>query len=113
MRRRALVVDDSDHLRRLLARVLDRFGFEAFAVADGVDALRVAQSVTELSLLVTDIDTPRMDGMELAHEVAKRFPGVAVLYLTGGPAVPPDPFLAKPFSLGDFEAAVGRLVGGP
>ena len=64
---RALVVDDSDAMRRNLIAALRRMGrFSIDEAQDGVDALKLlAQSTYDLVL--TDINMPRMDGLKLVN----------------------------------------------
>lgn len=61
----ALVVDDSLSVRKVLARALERDGWEVRQARDGVDALEVLQSYRP-NVVLMDIEMPRMDGFELA-----------------------------------------------
>jgi chemosensory pili system protein ChpA (sensor histidine kinase/response regulator) len=61
----ALVVDDSLSVRKVLARALERDGWEVRQARDGVNALEVLQSFRPQVVLM-DIEMPRMDGFELA-----------------------------------------------
>jgi chemosensory pili system protein ChpA (sensor histidine kinase/response regulator) len=60
----ALVVDDSLSVRKVLARTLERDGWEVRQARDGVEALEVLQSYHPHVVLM-DIEMPRMDGFEL------------------------------------------------
>jgi chemosensory pili system protein ChpA (sensor histidine kinase/response regulator) len=62
---RALVVDDSLSVRKVLARSLERDGWEVRQARDGVDALEVLQGY-QPNIVLMDIEMPRMDGFELA-----------------------------------------------
>jgi chemosensory pili system protein ChpA (sensor histidine kinase/response regulator) len=61
----ALVVDDSLSVRKVLARALERDGWQVRQARDGVEALEVLQSYRP-SVVLMDIEMPRMDGFELA-----------------------------------------------
>jgi chemosensory pili system protein ChpA (sensor histidine kinase/response regulator) len=61
----ALVVDDSLSVRKVLARALERDGWEVRQARDGVDALEVLQGYRP-NVVLMDIEMPRMDGFELA-----------------------------------------------
>jgi chemosensory pili system protein ChpA (sensor histidine kinase/response regulator) len=63
--RRALVVDDSLSVRKVLARILEREGWEVRQARDGVEALEVMQGYHPDAVLL-DVEMPRMDGFELA-----------------------------------------------
>jgi len=61
----ALVVDDSLSVRKVLARALERDGWEVRQARDGMDALEVLQGYRP-NVVLMDIEMPRMDGFELA-----------------------------------------------
>jgi two-component system chemotaxis response regulator CheY len=64
----ALVVDDSLTIRKLVATLLKRAGFEVVEAADGRIALeKLGTSVP--SVIITDINMPVMDGIELIKAV--------------------------------------------
>lgn len=64
----ALVVDDSLTMRKVLSRLLEREGFEVVTANDGMDAVQKLQSVNP-TIILTDIEMPRMDGFEFARHV--------------------------------------------
>jgi two-component system, chemotaxis family, sensor histidine kinase and response regulator WspE len=69
-RKRVLVVDDSLTVRELERKLLDNVGYEVEVAVDGMDgwnALRTGR----FDLMVTDIDMPRMDGIELVALIKK------------------------------------------
>lgn len=65
---RALVVDDSLTMRKVLGRLMEREGFEVLVAKDGMDALQLLQSVTP-DIILTDIEMPRMDGFGLSRNI--------------------------------------------
>jgi len=71
-RKRVLVVDDSLTVREVERRLLENRGYEVAVAVDGVDGWNAVQE-SHFDLIVTDVDMPRMDGIELA----KRIKGVA------------------------------------
>jgi chemosensory pili system protein ChpA (sensor histidine kinase/response regulator) len=68
VKRRVLVVDDSLTMRKVLARLLEREGFEVIVAKDGLDAMQLLQETTPDAIL-TDIEMPRMDGFGLARNI--------------------------------------------
>ncbi|WLH80547.1 hybrid sensor histidine kinase/response regulator [Pseudomonas sp. FP2335] len=63
-RKRVLVVDDSLTVRELQRKLLLNRGYEVAVAVDGMDGWNALRS-EEFDLLITDIDMPRMDGIEL------------------------------------------------
>jgi chemosensory pili system protein ChpA (sensor histidine kinase/response regulator) len=63
-----MVVDDSLTVRRVTQRLLAREGYQVVLAKDGVDALEQLQSVTP-SVMLVDIEMPRMDGFDLTRNV--------------------------------------------
>ena len=73
-----LVVDDSITVRRVTQRLLQREGYRVSLAADGLQALeRLAESELP-SVILSDIEMPRMDGFDLARNI-KADPRLAVL----------------------------------
>jgi chemosensory pili system protein ChpA (sensor histidine kinase/response regulator) len=68
VKRRVLVVDDSLTMRKVLARLLEREGFEVLVAKDGLDAMQLLQETTP-DVILTDIEMPRMDGFGLARNI--------------------------------------------
>jgi chemosensory pili system protein ChpA (sensor histidine kinase/response regulator) len=72
-----LVVDDSITVRRVTQRLLQREGYRVALAADGLQALeRLAEELP--SVILSDIEMPRMDGFDLARNI-KADPRLAVL----------------------------------
>lgn len=64
----ALVVDDLPLVRNLLKALVASHGFEVITARDGVEAVELAP-MFPFSLILTDIEMPRMDGMEAARRI--------------------------------------------
>ncbi|MBD5655349.1 MAG: hybrid sensor histidine kinase/response regulator, partial [Candidatus Eremiobacteraeota bacterium] len=63
-RKRVLVVDDSLTVRELQRKLLDNAGYEVELAVNGMDGWNSIRT-SRFDLVVTDIDMPRMDGIEL------------------------------------------------
>ncbi len=68
---RILVVDDSITTRALEKSLLEAAGFEVVAVSDGYQALQ-ALSAERFALVITDIQMPNMNGLELTKTIKSR-----------------------------------------
>lgn len=116
-----LVVDDEEPVRRLAVRMLTWTGHQALEAAHGREALSaMEQHGQSIHLVLTDIKMPGMSGRELGAQIARRWPGKPVLYMSGfasevfqgGLLEPGAPFLAKPFTQDELLAKIrGLLVG--
>ena len=69
-RKRVLVVEDSFTVRELERKLLVNSGFEVEACVDGMDGWNAART-GHFDLVITDVDMPRMDGIELVTLIKK------------------------------------------
>jgi len=76
-----LIVDDENNIRRVLAAMLKREGYEVTTAADGEQALAVMQK-QPVSVVVTDLVMPRVGGMDLLKRVVADWPDVPVILIT-------------------------------
>ena len=78
------VVEDDNLVRNFVTAQLQSLGYNTIAAADSKAALQMIEAGQAFDLLFTDVVIPGgMSGRELADEVAKRRPGVKVLYTSG------------------------------
>jgi PAS domain S-box-containing protein len=79
-----LVVEDDALVRNFVATQLQGLGYQTVAAADGPATLAMIDNGQTFDLLFTDVILPGgMTGKQLADEVAKRRPGLKVLYTSG------------------------------
>jgi two-component system chemotaxis response regulator CheY len=78
MARSALVVDDSDSMRRLVCQTLQGIGFTTVEASNGLEALVRARDIKWLDLVVADLNMPVMDGIKLVSQLRKT-PGISVV----------------------------------
>jgi CheY-like chemotaxis protein len=79
---RVLIAEDDTAVREFVSRALHHGGHEVVTVDDGLEALSVLHGAA-FDLLVTDIVMPNLDGIALALKVAKEYPAMPVLLMTG------------------------------
>jgi len=79
---RILIAEDDQAVQSFVCRALAHEGHGVTAVDDGLQALE-ALAEAEFDLLITDIVMPGLDGIALALKVAKDYPGLPVLLMTG------------------------------
>jgi PAS domain S-box-containing protein len=114
---RALIVDDEMPIRRLLARLLSRRGFEVSEAGSGDAALAIAAQ-GPLSVVLCDVRMPGMNGTDLYRELIAKDPALAhsFVFITGdkssvdlGDALRDVPVLEKPFTAADLNAVLERV----
>lgn len=120
---RILVAEDDTAVRSFVMRALAHRTHMVTAVEDGVEALEtLTRSEDVFDLLLTDIVMPRLDGIALALKVARDWPNLPVLLMTGYSAERQRAHnldelicevIAKPFTLERLCATVARHVDRP
>lgn len=93
-----LVVDDDWGVRETLTLLLRRAGYQASAAENGIEALQQIQKHTP-TLLLCDLEMPRMSGYELLPIIRSQFPQVAVIAMSGSYAdgIVPEGVMADAF----------------
>ncbi|MHC4252498.1 MAG: sigma-54-dependent transcriptional regulator [Planctomycetota bacterium] len=115
---RVIVVDDEEHIRRVLRIVLEEAGYEVFTTDDGREVLKkVGQE--DWDVIIQDVKMPKMDGLALLRELQQSsdppFSLVMTAYSTWDDAVEAmrvgaHDYIKKPFDNDDLCAAVARAV---
>ncbi len=112
-----LIVDDDVATRRLYSFLLNNGGYTVIEAEDGMEALERLQNI-HCSLVITDMNMPRMDGMELIRHIRRDYPELRVILITafGTPEtekqarkIGANDYLAKPFDFEELEERVRRL----
>ena len=119
MGKRVMAVDDSATVRQVLQMTLEGAGYEVVEAVDGQDALGKLAS-TRVDMMVTDLNMPNMDGIELIRNV-RRSPGnrfMPIIMLTTesqpekkqeGKAAGASGWIVKPFKPEQLLAVV-RMI---
>jgi len=118
-----LLVEDDPQLIQLSSTVLANCGYKVLAAASPEEALTLCRAnQANISLLVTDVVMPKMNGRQLAEEVTRICPNVRLLYVSGytsnaivhyGVLDAGLWFLPKPFSLSALVAKVREILDAP
>ncbi len=108
-----LLVDDEQDMLDLFTEVLELMDHRVLGARDGREALSIARQM-EPDLVVTDWNMPRMNGLELCHELHADAQLSAIPIIlhssAGNPHAPGVQFVPKSCSLEEFEALVTRLL---
>jgi len=102
--RKILVVDDYRLFREVLVSFLEINGVDKSRIeeaGDGNEALEIIEKEADnYSVVITDVNMPRMDGLELGKKIGEKFPEIKVIYASAGVSpLPGITFIHKPFSI--------------
>ncbi|RKM58840.1 response regulator [Butyrivibrio sp. CB08] len=118
---KVMIVDDEKYVRMGIKSDTDwaLIGCEVVGEAsNGLEALEVAEE-TRPDLVISDIRMPKMDGIELAEKLIEKFPNIKVIFLTAynefeyarqAVRIGVSDYLLKPFSDGELEGSIQRLL---
>lgn len=116
---RVLVVEDEENVSFVIVAALGLAGFEAVAVSDGRDAIRVVEQGPPPDLIVLDVMLPDLDGFEVCRRLQLVQPKLPVVFLTArdevgdrirGLTIGGDDYLPKPFSVEELVARVRVIL---
>ncbi len=84
MEKTILIVDDSESIREVVQATLENAGYKVLAGVDGVDAMKHLQDGSEINLVITDLNMPNKDGIELIKDIraTDSYKFVPILLLT-------------------------------
>jgi CheY-like chemotaxis protein len=115
---RVLLVEDNPVNRLLFTRIMERAGLHVGVAVDGLDGLERLDAQERYDCVVTDIQMPRMDGLELTKEIRNRGWSIPIIALTAHAmqgdgerfrAAGVDAYLPKPVSPNMLIETIGRL----
>jgi two-component system chemotaxis response regulator CheY len=121
---RALIVDDSPVMRKVVERALRQAGIELSEViqaGSGNEALEVLRPQPGLDLILSDINMPGMDGLQFLERLRSEglAPGVPCIMITTESSAPvvhraiaagADGYICKPFTPDQIRARVMPLL---
>ena len=115
-----LAVDDSPSMRQMVSYTLQSAGYEVVMACDGEEALEIAKK-TDVNLVLTDINMPKMDGITLVKELrqlpAYRYKPILVLTTESstekkmqGKEAGATGWIVKPFDPDQLLATLRRVL---
>jgi response regulator RpfG family c-di-GMP phosphodiesterase len=113
-----LIVDDEPRLRQVMVHLMRADGFHCIEAGNGLEAL---DQLTRhaVTLVLSDLRMPKMDGFELLRELRSRYPDVAVVMITAVAdveiavnclAVGAADYVVKPYQIEDVRARVAQAL---
>jgi putative two-component system response regulator len=115
---RCLIVDDEPRLRQVLMHLMRNDGFECVEAQNGEEAIAVLER-QPVTLVMSDLRMPQLDGIALLREIRGRWPDTAVVLITAVAdvevavsclAVGAMDYLTKPFHLEEVRARVAQAL---
>jgi DNA-binding response OmpR family regulator len=116
---RILVVDSDFELAFALRTGLERQGFNVTAFESPDETISNFR-INEYDLALLDIDTPQMEGLELARELIKTDPNLAICFLTAYgfedlfrkqfSTLPLHCFIKKPVTIAEIASVIRRVL---
>jgi two-component system, chemotaxis family, chemotaxis protein CheY len=115
---RILAVDDSETIQNLVRQVLTKGNHQVEIATDGEDGLKKFQS-SMFQLVITDINMPRMNGLELIEQIRLSNQTVPILALTSenekkfrdqGATAGANGWIVKPFRPAQLLDIVGQII---
>ncbi len=113
-----LIADDEPNIRRVLQAIFVKDGYEVQVAENGVKALEWA-SANPVSLLITDLIMPDMNGVELIQKVKQKHPDSVAIVITAYATIKTcvdamrygaSDYITKPFDMDEIRAVVKRAV---
>jgi len=122
MAKSILIVDDAISMRGLLSMTLNNLGYNVVEANDGEDAMIKLSSSNKIDLIITDLNMPKMDGIELIKKLKldPRYKFIPVIMLTTegqeskkeeGRAAGAKAWVVKPFKPDVLHGVVKKIIG--
>jgi len=113
-----LVIDDNEWIRDTLKQLLAMSGYQVDVANDGEKGIKKVKS-QNYDVVLTDIQMPKVDGMELLKQIKEYNPALPVVMITGFPTVDTaiqamrqgaSDFITKPFRYEQVSMTVDKLM---
>jgi two-component system chemotaxis response regulator CheY len=121
MNKTIMTVDDSTSVRQMVSFTLKEAGYDVIEACDGKDALSKISNAS-LNLVVTDLNMPNMDGIELIKNLRtnSKYKFIPIIMLTTesqdskkmeGKAAGATGWIVKPFKPDQLLAVIKKVIG--
>ncbi|MBF2008222.1 MAG: response regulator [Chlorogloeopsis fritschii C42_A2020_084] len=117
-----LVVDDEDSIRDITKTSLETYNYKAITASDGIEAIALyAEHRDEISVVLTDMLMPSMDGLTTIRTLKKINPNVKVIAVSGLASadkvnaandIGVKAFLSKPYTAKQLLQTIGAVKNG-
>ena len=120
MGKKVMIVDDSRTIRQQVNFTSSKGGYEVVEAEDGIDGLAKLKENQDIAMIISDVNMPNMDGIEMVEKIKAEGTGVPIVMLTTegaadlierAKAAGAKGWLVKPFKPDQLIAAVSKLAG--
>lgn len=118
----ALIADDEESIREITAVLLERIGFRVLTAADGLEMVDLfTEHAGDITLLLMDLNMPRLNGIESTLRIRHINPKVPVLFMSGYSRdqvmerfghEPHTEFIKKPFQSQELVDGIRKVMEG-
>ncbi|MBW2646033.1 MAG: diguanylate cyclase [Deltaproteobacteria bacterium] len=117
-RQNILCVDDEPGILNVLSEMVTGFGYDCEVAQDGLQALEKFKKGS-FTIVIADLEMPKMNGMDLIRELTKEYPEVDTIAITAHNnkyqytdliEVGASDFITKPFHMNELQAKLNRII---
>jgi len=118
-----LIADDEEAIREITTSLLERIGFRVITASDGLETVDLyTEHPEEISVLLMDVNMPRLNGLEAALRIRHINPKLPVLFMSGYPREEVmhrfgkqshTDFIKKPFQSRELTVAIRGVMENP
>jgi len=115
-KKRILVVDDEEGMRYMCKSALERAGYGVDVSENAQEALELLEKEKDYELVLTDLNLPGRNGLELISEIRKKHPRCKTLLMTGtllGNNIDKKNCLHKPFLFTQLVSKIKECLSSP
>ena len=117
---KVLLVEDTEQVRKLGVRMLERLGWQVIAARDGVEGVELFRTQqNDICFVLSDLSMPGMDGWKTIEALRGLRPNIPVILvsgydeatvMSGDHAELPQVFLGKPYGFDELREAIRRII---
>ena len=111
-----LVVDDEEGMRYMCKSALERAGYRVSVAQNAQEALELLDKDEDYELVLTDLELPGFNGLELIREIKKKHPRCKTLLMSGtllGSNIDIKNYLHKPFRITKLFLKIKQSLSSP
>lgn len=121
MKKKILVIEDNESLRKILKEYLELNGYEVMVARDGQEGIILLKKYSDFDLVITDFQMPKANGIEIIKFIRQRDSKIKIILLSGddmrivfpaGMNAGADKVISKDFgfSLNSFSQTIQELL---